>query len=223
MVDADPDANLAGALGMPEPENIVPVSQMKQLITERTGAKPGTVGAFFKLNPTVNDLPSKLAVAHDGVKMMALGTVKGGGGGCICPESTMLKALLTHLFLNEKDALVLDMEAGLEHLGRGTAMGVDLMVVVVEPGKRSLETAAVIKRLAGELGIKKVGVVGSKVQGEADLAFLKEQLKDYLFLGHVPYSQAIRDADMQGASLLSLPAEDVGFIKGIVDALEQEL
>jgi CO dehydrogenase maturation factor len=223
MVDADPDANLAAALGVPDAAGIVPIAEMKELIEERTGAKPGAVGAFFKLNPTVNDLPAKLARVHEGIKLMVLGTVKSGGGGCICPESTMLKALLRHLFLLDRDALVLDMEAGLEHLGRGTAMGVDMMIVVVEPGQRSLETAAAIKRLAGELGIKKLGVVASKVMSDADREFLQAELKDYLFLGPMPFTPAIRDIDRQGRSLLSLPASEVGFIGPIVDRLEQEI
>jgi CO dehydrogenase maturation factor len=223
MVDADPDANLAGALGVPDPASIVPIAQMKELIEERTGAKPGTIGGFFKLNPTVDDLPAKLARLHQGIKLMVLGTVKSGGAGCICPESSMLKALLTHLFLNEKDAVILDMEAGLEHLGRGTAMGVDMMIVVVEPGKRSLETAAAIRKLARDLGIKKLGVVGSKVQGPADLEFLKAELKDYLLLGHIPFSESIRKADIKGESLLALSPEDSAFIKPIVDRLEKEM
>jgi CO dehydrogenase maturation factor len=223
MVDADPDANLAGALGVPHADDIVPVAQMRELITERTGAEPGSIGSFFKLNPTVNDLPEKLAISHDGVKLMVLGTVQSGGSGCICPESTLLKALLTHLFLNEKDAVVLDMEAGLEHLGRGTAIGVDMMIVVVEPGKRSLETAAAIKRMAGELGIKKVGVVGSKVRDDVDLDFLRTELADYNFLGHVPLSSAIRDADMRGSSLFQLDKDEISFIGPIADILEKEL
>jgi CO dehydrogenase maturation factor len=223
LVDADPDANLAGALGVPDAASIVPIAEMKELIEERTGSKPGTIGGFFKLNPTVNDLPAKLARAHQGVKLMVLGTVKSGGSGCICPESTMLKALLTHLFLNEKDAVVLDMEAGLEHLGRGTAMGVDMMIVVVEPGQRSLETAAAIRKLARDLGIKKLGVVGSKVRGEEDLAFLKNELKDYFILGYVPFSETIRAADMKGGSLLNLPPEETGYVREIVDRLEKEM
>ncbi len=224
MVDADPDANLAGALGVRDPAGITPIAEMKELIEERTGAKPGTIGGFFKLNPAVNDLPEKLAVSHEGLRLMVLGTVKSGGGGCICPESALLKALLTHLFLNEKDAVVLDMEAGLEHLGRGTTMGVDMMIVVVEPGKRSLETAAAIKKLAGELGVKKLALVGSKVQGESDLEFLKKQAgDDYLFLGHIPYSDSIRNADMRGESLLALPEEEVGFARVIADRIEEEL
>ncbi|HUT52764.1 MAG TPA: AAA family ATPase [bacterium] len=223
MVDADPDANLAGALGVADAASIVPIAQMKELIEERTGAKAGTIGGFFKLNPTVDDLPAKLARAHEGIKLMVLGTVKSGGSGCICPESTLLKALLTHLFLNEKDAVILDMEAGLEHLGRGTAMGVDMMIVVVEPGKRSLETAAAIKKLARDLGIKKLGVVGSKVRGEDDRAFLENELQGYLLLGHVPFAESIRGADMRGESLLQIPPQDIGSVRAIVDRLEKEM
>jgi len=223
MVDADPDANLAGAIGVPDADTIVPISEMKELIEERTGAKPGTIGAFFKLNPTVDDLPKKLAREHEGLRLMVLGTIKSAGSGCICPESSLLKALLTHMFLNEKDAVILDMEAGLEHLGRGSTMGVDMMIVVVEPGKRSLETASAIRKLAGELGVKKIGVVGSKVQGDEDLEFLEAELADHLFLGHIPYTRVIRDADMKGESLVSLPDNDVEFISGIVDRLEKEL
>ncbi len=219
MVDADPDANLAGALGMPEPESIVPIANMKDLIFERTGAKPGTIGGFFNMNPAVNDLPDKLAKEHEKIKLMVLGTVKGGGHGCICPESSMLKALLSHLFLNNKDAVILDMEAGLEHLGRGTAMGTDMMIVVVEPGRRSLDTAASIKRLAADLGIKKLGVVASKVQSEDELKFLKENLKDYQFLGHIPFSESIRQADMTGQSLLEIPQKEIDFLEPIVESL----
>jgi len=223
MVDADPDANLAGALGVSEADKIVPIAEMKELIEERTGAKPGGVGGFFKLNPTVGDLPEKLAREHEGLKLMVLGTVKSGGGGCICPGSSLLKALLAHLFLNEKDAVILDMEAGLEHLGRGSSMGVDMMIVVVEPGKRSLETAAAIRKLAGDLGVKKIGVVGSKVAGDADLEFLEKELEEYFLLGHMPFTEAIRRADMKGQSLLELPAQQISFIKEIVNALEKEL
>jgi len=222
-VDADPDANLAGALGIPDPASIVPIAEMKDLIAERTGSTPGTIGGFFKLNPTVNDLPDRLARLHEGIRLMVLGTVKSAGAGCICPESALLKALLMHLFLNAKDAVVLDMEAGLEHLGRGTTMGVDMMIVVVEPGRRSLETAAAIRDLARGLGIKRLGVVASKVQNEAELEFLKSSLPDFIFLGSIPWSESIRGADFRGEPLLSLPAPEIFFIKTILDRLEQQI
>jgi CO dehydrogenase maturation factor len=195
-VDADPDANLGQALGFPDYENITPVADMKGLIEERTESKGQSLGQFFKLNPTVNDLPEKLSVEHEGVRLMVMGTVKKGGAGCICPASTMLKALMTHMVLLGQDALILDMEAGLEHLGRGTSRGVDFLVVVVEPGRRSVDTAETIKKLAGDLGVKKVLIVGNKVRGERDQEFLVNALKDFEFLGFMEYDQDIIEADL---------------------------
>ena len=171
-IDADPDANLAQALGVQGSEEIVPISDMKQLIEERTETKLGTMGGFFKLNPKVDDLPEKLSVEVDGVRVMVLGGVKKGGAGCICPESTLLKKLVRHLVLARDEAIVLDMEAGLEHLGRGTAVAVDRLVVVVEPGRRSVETAHQIHRLANDIGLKKISLLGNKIRSEKDREFL---------------------------------------------------
>jgi len=196
-VDADPDANLGQALGFPDYAKIVPVRDMKELIEERTDSKGGAMGTFFKLNPTVNDLPERLSVAHDGVRLMVMGTVKKGGAGCICPASTMLKALMTHLVLLSKEVLILDMEAGLEHLGRGTSRGVDFLVVVVEPGRRSVDTANTIKRLAADLGVKKILLVGNKVRDEKDIEYLQKALPEFEFLGFLAYDQDIIQADME--------------------------
>lgn len=196
-VDADPDANFGQALGFPDYHNLVPVSDMKDLIEERTDSKGGALGTFFKLNPTVNDLPEKLSVEHDGVRLMVMGTVKKGGGGCICPASTMLKALMTHMVLLSKEVLILDMEAGLEHLGRGTSRGVDFLVVVVEPGRRSVDTANTIKRLAGDLGVKRILLVGNKIRGASDREFLEKALDGFEFLGFLDYDQDIITADME--------------------------
>ena len=196
-VDADPDANLGQALGFPDYDKLVPVSEMKELIEERTDSKGGALGTFFKLNPTVNDLPERLSTEHDGVRLMVMGTVKKGGGGCICPASTMLKALMTHMVLLSKEVLILDMEAGLEHLGRGTSRGVDFLVVVVEPGRRSVDTANTIKRLASDLGVKKILLVGNKVRNDKDIKYLKNTLKEFEFLGFLYYDQDIITADME--------------------------
>ena len=142
-VDADPDANLASALGIAPDvaRGIVPIADMKELIEERTGAKTGTMGGFFKINPRVDDIPDELSVPLDGIRLMVMGTVKEGAGGCVCPESVLLRSLVRHLLLRRKEAVILDMEAGIEHLGRGTASAVDAMIVVVEPGARSVRTA----------------------------------------------------------------------------------
>ena len=141
-IDADPDANLAAALGIADADRIIPIAEMKELIFERTGAQPGTIGGFFKLNPKVDDLPDTLSAKLDNIKLMRLGGVKKGGGGCMCPESTLLKALVMHIVLARDEVVVMDMEAGIEHLGRATAQAVDKLIVVVEPGRRSIDTAA---------------------------------------------------------------------------------
>jgi CO dehydrogenase maturation factor len=197
-IDADPDANLAGALGFEHPEDIIPISEMKDLIGERTESQPGSYGTFFKLNPHVSDLPEKLSKQKGNIRLMVMGGVKKGGGGCICPESVMLKTLITHLILARDEVVVLDMEAGIEHLGRGTASSVDKLIVVVEPGKRSIETAHHIQDLARDIGLKNIALVGNKIRGDQDKAFLQKQLPGFTFLGFLPYDNQIIEADLEG-------------------------
>ena len=197
-VDADPDANLALALGVQDPAGITPLSQMKEMIAERTESQPGKMGGFFKLNPKVDDIPEKFSRQLDGVKLIVMGGVKKGGSGCICPESVLLRTLVTHLVLLRDEVVVMDMEAGIEHLGRATAKGVDRLIVVVEPGRRSLETAQHVKKLATEIGLTKVAVVGNKIRGAADEAFLKRNLPDLPILGFIPFDDRIIEADLGG-------------------------
>jgi CO dehydrogenase maturation factor len=195
-VDADPDANLGSALGI-ETAGIVPVAKMEDLITERTGLRPGTVGGFFKMNPKVDDLPEALGREKDGVRLLIMGTVKKGGGGCVCPESVLLKALVSHLVLYEKDLVIMDMEAGIEHLGRGTAQGVDRLLIVVEPGRRSIETAAKVRELTKDIGLHKVAAVGSKVRNSEEEAFLHRNLDGIPLIGILPFSEEIAKADLE--------------------------
>jgi CO dehydrogenase maturation factor len=195
-VDADPDANLGSALGI-DTAGIVPVANMDQLIYERTGAQPGTVGGFFKLNPKVDDLPEALGKEKDGVRLLVMGTVKKGGGGCICPESALLKALMSHLVLYHKDLVIMDMEAGIEHLGRGTAQGVDRLVIVVEPGRRSIETAEKVRQLTEDIGLKRVVAVGSKVRSEREAEFLRKSVNGIPLIGILPFSEEIAEADLE--------------------------
>ena len=197
-VDADPDANLALALGVPDPEKIAPLSQMKEMVAERTESQPGKMGGFFKLNPKVDDIPEKFARQLDGVKLIVMGGVKKGGSGCICPESVLLRTLVTHMVLLRDEVVVMDMEAGIEHLGRATAKGVDWLIVVVEPGRRSVETALHVRQLAGDLGMERVAVVGNKIRGETDGAFLRKNLPDLPFLGFIPFDERIIGADLEG-------------------------
>ena len=195
-VDADPDANLGSALGI-DTTGIVPVARMEELIHERTGAKPGTVGGFFKMNPKVDDLPESLGRENEGVRLLIMGTIKKGGGGCVCPESVMLKALVSHLVLYHKDLVIMDMEAGIEHLGRGTAQGVDRLIIVVEPGRRSIETAAKVRQLTQDIGLERVVAVGSKVRNEKEAEFLRENLDGIPLIGILPFSEEIAEADLE--------------------------
>lgn len=197
-VDADPDANLALALGIADPGSITPLSEMKEMIAERTESTPGKMGGFFKMNPKVDDIPERFSRQLNGVKIIVMGGVKKGGSGCICPESVLLRTLVTHLVLLRDEVVVMDMEAGIEHLGRATAKGVDRLIVVVEPGRRSIETAQHVKKLAQDLGLQKVAVVANKIRQAADREFLTQHLPDLPILGFLPFDEKVIEADMKG-------------------------
>ncbi len=197
-VDADPDANLAGTLGFTADQAPTPISSLKELIEERTGAKTGAWGGYFKLNPKVDDIPGQFCVKRGSLSLMLLGTVENAGHGCICPESAFLKALMLHIVFNENQHLIMDMEAGLEHLGRGTATAVDAIVVVVRPDMKSLETARRIVPLCKELGIAKLFYVGNEAQDEKDVEFLEKNLNDHPLLGVIPASAEVRDSGREG-------------------------
>jgi len=200
-VDADPDANLASTLRFPDPDAITPISEMDKLIEERTGAKPRSYGSMFKMNPTVADLPEKLWIEHYGIRLMVMGGVKKGGGGCVCPESVLLKTLMQHLILYQKDVVVMDMEAGVEHLGRATAKSVNAFITVIEPGRRSMETARRIRELAEQIGITKVYAVGNRLRNEGEKDFIREQLPDFQILGFLPYDEKVIEADQKNLLL----------------------
>ncbi len=220
-IDADPDANLAHALGLGNHFHITPISQMKELIEERTETKLGGFGAFFKLNPKVDDLPDSLGVeAMEGVRLLVMGGVKKGGTGCVCPESTLLKNLVRHIVLQRNEAVVMDMEAGLEHLGRGTAGAVDILLVVVEPGKRSIDTAREIKRLAGDIGIKRVGAVLNKIRRAEEEKLLREELKDMEILGYIPFREAILRADLENKAPFLLDQESLSMVDEILQKIQ---
>ena len=218
-IDADPDANLAAAVGITGADKIIPISEMKELIFERTEAKPGTIGGFFKLNPKVDDLPEALSVKFENIKLMRLGGVKKGGSGCICPESTLLKALITHIVLSRDEVVVMDMEAGIEHLGRATAQAVDKLFIVVEPGRRSIETAEHIKKLASEIGLKNLSLVGNKIRGSNDVEFLKNNLPGFTFSCFIPYEDALIEADLKGISPFDVKSNAVAEISKVIAGL----
>jgi CO dehydrogenase maturation factor len=218
-IDADPDANLAATLGYPHPEQMTPISELSDLIEERVGVRPGTSGSFFKLNPRVDDLPEKYSVKIDGIRVMAMGRIKRGGTGCYCPEGALLQALISHLILQRDEVVILDMEAGIEHLSRGTARAVDKLIIVVEPGRRSLETAQTIKALAEDLGLRHIAVVGNKIRSAADKEFIKSNLPDIEILGFINYDPAINDADHANRSLFTASPMTAKEVKNIYDKL----
>jgi CO dehydrogenase maturation factor len=204
-VDADPSPCLAGALGFPDElrAQLHPISEMDDLILERTGAKKGQIGGFFTINPRVDDIPERFSVLHRGVRLLEMGAVETGGSGCICPEAAMLKTLFTNLMFRKDEVLLLDMYAGVEHLGRATVDFVDAMLVVVEPTRRSLGTAAQIKKLANDLGVKRLYLVGNKVRDEAEAQFLTVETPDLPVLGFLPADLSVQEADR-----LNIPVYD---------------
>ena len=221
--DVDPDANLGLALGLSEEEvnSIVPVSKMKQLAKERTGANDQN--SFYKLNPDVSDLPDKLAKDIHGVKLLVMGTVDTGGTGCVCPEHVMLKAIMTNLVFRRDDVVIMDMEAGLEHLGRGTASMMDQFIVVIEPGARSVQTYVRIKELARDIGITKVRVVANKIRDESDREFIRSRIPAEDLLGFISYSPTVIDADRKGLSPYDCSPDaldEIRAIKAAIDAKE---
>ena len=218
--DVDPDANLGLALGLSQEEvdSIIPISKMRTLVEERTGATDAN--RFYKLNPYVADIPDKYSKDINGVKLLVMGTVDVGGSGCVCPEHVMLKSILSALTYRKNDVVIMDMEAGLEHLGRGTAANMDQFIVVIEPGARSVQTFRNVKRLAADLGVRKVRVVANKVRDAADEEFIRSAIPEDALLGFIHYNPEIMDADRQGKSPYDFSPtaiEEIRKIKAILD------
>jgi CO dehydrogenase maturation factor len=214
-IDADPDMNLASALGIDEPP--LPLTEYEDMIDERAGGP----GGMFKLNPKVDDVVERFGVVGpDGVRMLVMGTVDRGGSGCMCPASSFLRALLRHVVLKESSVVIMDMEAGIEHLGRGTTRGIDLMIVVVEPGARSLETAERIKRLGTDIGVKKFAAVINKAGGE-ELGVVESRLGDIGIpvMGTIPYDSSLVKADLAGRS----PVDEGGAAMAAIEEIKDRL
>ncbi|MEE9604599.1 MAG: carbon monoxide dehydrogenase accessory protein CooC [Candidatus Scalindua sp.] len=220
-IDADPDTNLASALGIKDADKITPLVELKDLIRERTGSTSDEYGKFFKLNPTVNDLPEKYSISTNGLRLMTLGTIKRGGSGCACPEGVMLKALLNHLILQRDEVVIVDMEAGIEHLGRASIRAVTGLIVVVEPGKRSIQTAFQVKKLAGDLGIKTVYAVGNKVMNETHREFLKKELNGIPLLGFISYNDKLIELDLKGEAAFSNNEQLLSEVSKIITKLKE--
>jgi CO dehydrogenase maturation factor len=220
-IDADPDSNLAATMGYAHADAIRPLVELKELIEERTGVKPGTTGGMFRLNPFVADIPEKYAVEIGGVKVLVAGAVKKGGSGCYCPENSLLRALVSHLFIEPDTALVLDMEAGIEHLSRGTIRSVDRLLVVVEPGRRSVETAVRIETLAADVGLKQLSLIGNKIRSKQDETFLRGLLPGLEFAGFLPEDELVRAAEAARRPVWGASAAMQEAIERTVSVLEK--
>ena len=220
--DVDPDANLGLALGLSpeEVDAIVPISRMRSLVEERTGAN--AANKFFKLNPYVADIPDTFSKDINGVKLLVMGTVDLGGSGCVCPEHVMLKAVLSNLTYRKNDVVIMDMEAGLEHLGRGTAANMDQFIVVIEPGARSVQTYRNVKRLANDLGIRKVRVVANKVRDDGDVEVIRSAIPAEDLLGFIHYTSEFIDADRKGKSPYDFSPTAIAEIRKIKDILDRD-
>jgi CO dehydrogenase maturation factor len=223
-VDVDPDANLGLALGFTanEVSAITPVSKMEELIAERTGSPSDGMGKFFKINPKVDDIPDRFSKEKNGVHFLIMGTVETGGGGCVCPEHVVLKRLISHLVVQRDEVVVMDMEAGIEHLGRGTASMVDRFIVVIEPGARSVQTYHLVKKLAADLGVKKVSVVANKVRAAKDEAFIEKEIPADDLLGMIHYSDEVIEADRDGSSPFDNGGKAVEEIRAIKARMDSD-
>lgn len=223
-IDANPDANLALALGVPAAEAaaIKPIADLQNTIRERTGTGRGDIDGFFKLNPKVDDLVDRYGLRTDGIRIVVMGTVKQGGSGCMCPPSALVRNLVSHLVLGRSEVVVMDMDAGVEHLGRGTARAVDAFIVVVEPGQRSMQTARSVVRLARDLNVKNIFVVGSKTRNESDRHFIASSLPELEILGFVNYHPEIAEADLRGQSVYESAPEAAAEVRDILHKLREK-
>lgn len=218
-IDADPVSNLAATMGIKNVSGIVPICQMKDLIKERTGASD-EYGKFFSLNPTVSDLPEKLSLEHEGVKLMVLGAIKRGGGGCACPESAFLRALLSHLIVQRDEVVIVDMEAGVEHLGRATVRAVNALLVIVEPGSKSIQTAFQVKKLADDIGLKSIYAVGNKVASDEHRTLIEKGLQGIPVLGFISYNDRVLKSDILGQAVFVENSRLLSEVRQIKDSLE---
>jgi len=212
-IDADPNTNLASALGVPSEQSPEPLIRMKELIAERTGTGRDAVGAYFKLNPKVSDLPEKYSLEVNGLKLLVLGAITQAGAGCACPEGAFLKALLTYTILQRQEVVLVDLAAGVEFMGRASIQGIDALVVVVEPGSRSIETAIDIARMARELGIKQVAAIVNKITNVAQVDVIKSQLANMVILANIEYSPAVQEADLKGEPVFQSSVELIDELK----------
>ncbi len=205
-IDADPNANLGLTLGvsLDQAKKVVPVSENVDLIEEKTGVKPESYGGVFRLSFRVDDIIDRFGVqTPDGVTLLVMGVVRSAGQGCMCPANALVRALIRHLIVRREEVVVLDMEAGTEHLGRRTAEHVNVMLIISDANRKSLETAKNIHALSREMGVEQAFIVGNKVLDSFEEDVIKEYCtnNDISLLTIIPYDEEIRKNDVKGEAL----------------------
>ncbi|MBP8626052.1 MAG: AAA family ATPase [Syntrophorhabdales bacterium] len=222
-IDADPDSNLGDAIGFSDEElnKARPLAEMEEFIEERTGSKKGQYGSFFKMNPRVDDIPDRFSAVMNRIRLVVLGSIVKGGGGCFCAENVLLRSLISYILTERDEYVIVDMEAGLEHLGRGTAEYIDSLIVVVEPGKRSIQTAHQIKRLASDIGIRDVSIAGNKITCPDDIRLIKDNLNGFPYIGSMSFNEKILEADRLGLSPYDIDSNIKYEVEGIIDNLKK--
>ncbi|OHB75532.1 MAG: hypothetical protein A2Z25_07470 [Planctomycetes bacterium RBG_16_55_9] len=218
-IDADPNTHLASAFGIAPEQSPEPLIKMKELIAERTGTGKDAVGVYFTLNPKVSDLPEKYWYRTNGLKLLVLGAITQAGAGCACPEGAFLKALLTHTLLQREEVVLVDLAAGVEFMGRASVQGIDAIILVVEPGSRSIETAVNMTRMARKLGIKRVAAIANKVTETSQIEVIRSQLDDVILLGSLGYSKLLQQADLARAAVFDADAQVTEELKRAKDRL----
>ncbi|NHJ14281.1 MAG: cobalamin biosynthesis protein CobN [Candidatus Thorarchaeota archaeon] len=221
-VDADPSYSLWSAIGISSElaRSIVPLTENEALVKERLKIEGlESYSGFFKLNPRVDDLAAKFAVqGPDNVSLLVAGTVDTGGSGCMCPSASLLKALMRHLVLGTDEAFIMDMDAGVENLGRGTTRGIDALLVVAEPGRRSLDIVEKIRDLAQDIEVGRVLAIGNKVASPDDEMMIRDWVnaKGIPLLGVIPMDEMMKEADRRGVAPIDLDFDAPG-IQAIVE------
>ncbi len=215
-IDADPSPHLARALDFPQAEEIRPIAEMRDLIQERSERD----GPFYRLNPKVSDLPERFMRQKGNIKLMVLGAIQQGGAGCACADNAVLRTLLNILLLSPNEDIVIDMEAGVEHLGRGTIASVDHLLIVIQPYRGSLETASKILALGKDLKINHLGIVANQVHGLEDLNYIQDY-SGVKPIGVFPDSDEVREAERTGAPIYNADSTFGKSARDLLNILER--
>ena len=222
-VDADPDPSLNFYLGFPPGTEVTPIIKMKEMIAGRMGTSPGERSAYFRMNPRVDDIPEQYSLVKGNVRLLVMGTVAGAGTGCTCAENAFLRELLNHLLLDREEVVIVDLVAGVEHLGRGTAEGVDAMVVVTEPNLPGLETSRRILKLAPGLNIPSLPLVANKVASGEEMDLIQAHFPDKKIAAWIPYSDTFRLRAGSGQDITRVDPAVLEEVIKLKQAIDKEL